>query len=105
MCPHCEATGKKVGDADEARITSPQETDVTVGLDGCGDDAHPGITRESGKFTSLVRIEATSLPWKGLRTERSSSMAPSDAGSSAPRRSRTLASVRLFRWVRWRIIG
>lgn len=65
MRPHCEATGKKVGEADEARITSPQETDVTVGLDGRGDDAHPGITRQSGKFTALVRIEGNISPVEG----------------------------------------
>lgn len=65
MRPHCEEMAKKFGDADEARITSPQGTDVTVGLEGRDGNAHPGIARESGEFTALVHIEANISPVEG----------------------------------------
>lgn len=65
MRPHCEEMAKKFGEADEARITSPQGTDVTVGLEGRGGNAHPGIARESGEFTALVHIEANISPVEG----------------------------------------
>lgn len=65
MRPHCEEMAKKFGDADEARITSPQGTDVTVGLEGRDGNAHPGIAHESGEFTALVHIEANISPVEG----------------------------------------
>lgn len=65
MRPHCEEMAEKFGEAEEARITSPQGTDVTVGLEGRGGNAHPGIARESGEFTALVHIEANISPVEG----------------------------------------
>ena len=34
MRPHCEEMARKFSEASEARVTSPQGTDVTVGLEG-----------------------------------------------------------------------
>lgn len=65
MRPHCEEMGERFGDASEARITSPQGTDVTVGLEGRPGNAHPGIADESGDFTALVHIEANIAPVEG----------------------------------------
>jgi leucyl aminopeptidase (aminopeptidase T) len=65
MRPHCEEMAEKFGEAEEARITSPQGTDVTLGLKGRGGNAHPGIARESGEFTALVHIEANISPVEG----------------------------------------
>lgn len=65
MRPHCEEMSRKFGEASEAHITSPQGTDVTVGLEGRGGNAHPGIATEPGDFTALVHIEANISPVEG----------------------------------------
>ena len=65
MKPHCEEMARKFGDAREAHITSPQGTDVTVGLKRRDGNAHPGIVREPGEFTALVHIEANISPVEG----------------------------------------
>ena len=65
MKPHCEEMARRFGEASEAHITSPQGTDVTVGLDGRDGNAHPGIVREPGEFTALVHIEANISPVEG----------------------------------------
>lgn len=65
MRPHCEEMARKFGEASEARITSPQGTDVTVGLEGRDGNAHPGIADEPGEFTALVHIEANISPVEG----------------------------------------
>jgi leucyl aminopeptidase (aminopeptidase T) len=62
MRPHCEEMARKFSEASEARITSPQGTDVTVGLEGREGNAHPGIADEPGEFTALVHIEANIAP-------------------------------------------
>ncbi|AZH25341.1 aminopeptidase [Haloplanus aerogenes] len=65
MRPHCEEMARKFTEADEARVTSPQGTDVTVGLEGRDGNAHPGIAHEPGEFTALVHIEANVSPVEG----------------------------------------
>lgn len=65
MRPHCEAMAEKFGAASTARITSPQGTDVTVGLEDRSGNAHPGIADEPGEFTALVHIEANIAPVEG----------------------------------------
>lgn len=65
MRPHCEEMARKFSEASEARITSPQGTDVTVGLEGRDGNAHPGIAKEPGEFTALVHIEANISPVEG----------------------------------------
>ncbi|THE65971.1 hypothetical protein D8Y22_04665 [Salinadaptatus halalkaliphilus] len=65
MREHCEEMGRKFGEASEARITTPQGTDVTVGLEGQDGNAHPGIADEPGAFTALVHIEANIAPVEG----------------------------------------
>lgn len=65
MRPHCEEMAQKFSEASEARITSPQGTDVTVGLEGRDGNAHPGIADEPGEFTALVHIEANIAPVEG----------------------------------------
>lgn len=65
MRPHCEEMAQKFSEASEARVTSPQGTDVTVGLEGRDGNAHPGIADESGEFTALVHIEANISPVEG----------------------------------------
>lgn len=65
MRPHCEAMAEKFSEASEARITSPQGTDVTVGLDGRSGNSHPGIADEPGEFTALVHIESNIAPVEG----------------------------------------
>ncbi|WP_096391129.1 aminopeptidase [Halopenitus persicus] len=65
MRPHCEEMARKFSEADEARVTSPQGTDVTVGLEGRDGNAHPGIADEPGEFTALVHIESNIAPVEG----------------------------------------
>lgn len=65
MRPHCEKMAQKFTDASKAHITSPQGTDVTVGLEGRSGNSHPGIADESGEFTALVHIEANIAPIEG----------------------------------------
>jgi leucyl aminopeptidase (aminopeptidase T) len=65
MRPHCEEMARKFTEADEARVTSPQGTDVTVGLEGRTGNAHPGIADEPGEFTALVHIESNISPVEG----------------------------------------
>lgn len=65
MRPHCEEMAEKFTDASEARVTSPQGTDVVVGLEGREGNAHPGIADEPGEFTALVHIESNIAPVEG----------------------------------------
>ncbi|QHS16087.1 aminopeptidase [Halopenitus persicus] len=65
MRPHCEEMARKFTEASEARVTSPQGTDVTVGLEGRDGNAHPGIADEPGEFTALVHIESNIAPVEG----------------------------------------
>jgi len=65
MRPHCEEMARKFGEAEEARVTSPQGTDVTFGLSGRDGNAHSGIADEPGEFTALVHIEANVSPVEG----------------------------------------
>ncbi|WP_128904275.1 aminopeptidase [Halorubrum amylolyticum] len=65
MRPHCEEMARKFSEASEARVTSPQGTDVTVDLEGRDGNAHPGIADEPGEFTALVHIEANIAPVEG----------------------------------------
>jgi leucyl aminopeptidase (aminopeptidase T) len=65
MRPNCEEMARKFGAAEEARVTCPNGTDVTVGLDGRDGNAHPGIADEPGEFTALVHIEANVSPVEG----------------------------------------
>lgn len=65
MREHCEEMGRKFGEASEARVTSPQGTDVTVDLEGRDGNAHPGIADEPGEFTALVHIESNIAPVEG----------------------------------------
>lgn len=65
MKPHCEEMADKFTEADEARVTSPQGTDLTVGLEGRDGNSHPGIAHDSGSFTALVHIEANISPVEG----------------------------------------
>lgn len=65
MRPHCEEMARKFTEASEARVTSPQGTDVTVDLEGRDGNAHPGIADEPGEFTALVHIEANISPVEG----------------------------------------
>ncbi|WP_101295844.1 aminopeptidase [Halegenticoccus soli] len=65
MRPNCEAMAERFTEASEARITSPQGTDVTVGLEGRPGNAHPGIADEPGEFTALVHIESNIAPVEG----------------------------------------
>ena len=65
MREHCEYMAERFGEANEARVTSPQGTDLTVGLEGRPGNAHPGIAREPGDFTALVHIESNISPVEG----------------------------------------
>ncbi|GAB6878422.1 aminopeptidase [Halorubrum gandharaense] len=65
MRPHCVEMARKFTEASEARVTSPQGTDVTVDLEGRDGNAHPGIADEPGEFTALVHIEANIAPVEG----------------------------------------
>ena len=65
MKPHCERMGEMFGEASEARVTSPQGTDLTFDLEGRPGNAHPGIAREPGSMTALVHIEANVSPVEG----------------------------------------
>jgi leucyl aminopeptidase (aminopeptidase T) len=65
MRPHCEAMAEKFTQADEARVTSPQGTDVTFDLEGRDGNSHSGIADEPGMFTALVHIESNVSPVEG----------------------------------------
>jgi 2,5-dihydroxypyridine 5,6-dioxygenase len=65
MRPHCETIARKFSEADVARVTSPQGTDVTFGLEDRDGNSHPGIADEPGEFTALVHIEANISPVEG----------------------------------------
>ncbi|MFC6905740.1 hypothetical protein [Halalkalicoccus tibetensis] len=65
MRPHCEEMARRFSEASEARVTSPQGTDVTVDLEGREGNAHPGIADEPGEFTALVHIESNIAPVEG----------------------------------------
>ena len=65
MRPHCDEMARRFSEADEARITSPQGTDVTVDLSGRQGNSHPGIADEPGTHTGLVHIEANISPVEG----------------------------------------
>lgn len=62
MRPYCDEMAQKFSDADEAHITSPQGTDVTVDLRDRAGNSHPGIADEPGTHTGLVHIEANVSP-------------------------------------------
>jgi leucyl aminopeptidase (aminopeptidase T) len=65
MRPHCRALAEKFSAADEARVTSPQGTDLTCSLAGREGNSHAGIADEAGAFTALVHIEANISPVEG----------------------------------------
>jgi leucyl aminopeptidase (aminopeptidase T) len=65
MRPHCREMARKFTEADEARVTSPQGTDVTFDLSGRDGNSHSGIADEPGEFTALVHIEANVSPVEG----------------------------------------
>jgi 2,5-dihydroxypyridine 5,6-dioxygenase len=65
MRPHCEEMARKFTDADEARITSPQGSDITCSLAGRNGNSHSGIADEPSSFTALVHIEANISPVEG----------------------------------------
>lgn len=68
MRPYCDELATKFTAASKAHITSPQGTDVVVGLEGRSGNSHPGIADEPGSFTSLVHIEANIAPVEGTTT-------------------------------------
>lgn len=65
MRPYCDEMAQKFTDASEARITSPQGTNVTVDIEGREGNSHPGIADEGGMHTGLVHIEANTAPVEG----------------------------------------
>lgn len=65
MREYCNEMAELFGSAEEARITSSEGTDVTVGLAGRDGNSHPGIADEPGEFTALVHIEANIAPVEG----------------------------------------
>lgn len=65
MRPYCNEMAQKFTEASEARITSPQGTDVTVDLEGRDGNSHPGLADTPGSHTGLVHIEANVSPVEG----------------------------------------
>lgn len=65
MRQYCDEMAERFTAADEAHITSPQGTDVTVGLAGRTGNSHPGIADKPGQHTGLVNIEANISPVEG----------------------------------------
>lgn len=65
MRPYCEEMAQKFTAADEARVTSPQGTDITFDLADRSGNSHSGIADEPGSFTALVHIEANVSPVEG----------------------------------------
>ena len=63
--PRCEALADRLTAADEARVTSPQGTDLSCSLAGRAGNAHSGIVEEPGEFTALVHVEANVAPVEG----------------------------------------
>ncbi|MFB6068832.1 MAG: aminopeptidase [Halobacterium sp.] len=65
MRPHCDELARRFTEAETARVTSPQGTDLTFDLSGRDGNSHPGIADEPGTFTALVHIEANVSPVEG----------------------------------------
>lgn len=63
--PYCDEMAQRFTAAEEAHITSPQGTDVTVDLRGQGGNSHPGLADTPGSHTGLVHIEANISPVEG----------------------------------------
>jgi len=63
--PVCDELSRRLGDADEARLTTPGGTDVRLDLSGQPGNSHPCIVDEPGKFTACPNIEANISPVEG----------------------------------------
>lgn len=63
--PFCEAVARLLGGANEARLTTPAGTDLTMDLKGRPGNAHTGVVEKPGDFTTVPNVEASISPIEG----------------------------------------
>lgn len=68
IAPLCHRVADLLADADEAHLTTPGGTDLTMRLDGRPGNAHSGIARQAGRFTTVPNIESSVSPVEGSAT-------------------------------------
>lgn len=65
IAPLCHRVASLLGEASIARLTTPAGTDITMSLDNRPGNAHSGLARESGVFTTVPNIESSVSPVEG----------------------------------------
>jgi 2,5-dihydroxypyridine 5,6-dioxygenase len=65
IAPLCHRVSRLLGEATEARLTTPAGTDLTMSLTGRPGNAHTGLAHSGGQFTTVPNIEASVSPVEG----------------------------------------
>lgn len=63
--PLCQRVAQLLGEANEAHITTPAGTDLRMSLAGRPGNAHSGLARTPGIFTTVPNIESSVSPVEG----------------------------------------
>ena len=63
--PLCEKVARLLEEAVMAKLTTPAGTNLIMDLSGRKGNAHPGIARKPGQFTTVPNIEASTSPVEG----------------------------------------
>jgi 2,5-dihydroxypyridine 5,6-dioxygenase len=63
--PLCEKVARLLEEARMAKLTTPAGTNLIMDLSGRKGNAHPGIARKPGQFTTVPNIEASTSPVEG----------------------------------------
>jgi 2,5-dihydroxypyridine 5,6-dioxygenase len=64
--PACDAVAAAFTEANEAVLTSPGGTNITLNLKGRPGNSHPCIVDKPGKFTAIPNVEANISPVEGF---------------------------------------
>ncbi len=65
IAPLCKRVASLLGEAKEAHLTTPAGTDLRLSLEGRPGNAHSGIARTAGLFTTVPNIESSVSPVEG----------------------------------------
>jgi 2,5-dihydroxypyridine 5,6-dioxygenase len=63
--PLCEKVARLLEEARTAKLTTPAGTNLVMDLTGRKGNAHTGIARKSGQFTTVPNIESSTSPVEG----------------------------------------
>ncbi|HYB21819.1 MAG TPA: leucyl aminopeptidase, partial [Thermodesulfobacteriota bacterium] len=63
--PLCEKVARMLEEARTAKLTTPAGTNLIMDLTGRKGNAHPGIARKPGQFTTVPNIESSTSPVEG----------------------------------------